>query len=165
MGCKALSFREEDDGRSAVAASLDGSARPKRPIDWRVERILQFVNTHDGKLGWDLNDLSLHLELGITGQHAAKLFIQQTGIGIRQYAKERRLAFAAQQLRGTTDSVKQIALELGYRTPNDLRRQFKKRFFLNPTEFRTAQDQITIPKPTGILPFPDNLIRFKGGKA
>lgn len=164
MGYK-LSSCEERDGCSAVAARLGESTRPKRPIDWRVDRILQFVDTHDGKLGWDLNDLCLHLELGITGPHAAKLFSRQTGIGIREYAKERRLALAAQQLRGTTDSVKQIALELGYRTPNDLRRQFKRRFSLNPTEFRTAHHQSTVSKRTGILPFPNNLMRLQGGKA
>jgi AraC-like DNA-binding protein len=165
MAHKTLSFWMERDGRSGAAVRWGESTTPKGPIDWRIDRILQFINRHDGRLGWDLNDLCLHLELGITGQHAAKLFIQQIGIGIREYTKERRLAFAAQQLRVTTDSVKRIALELGYRTPNDLRRQFKKRFSLNPTEFRTAHDQTTIPKPTGILPFPGNLIRIKGGKA
>jgi AraC-like DNA-binding protein len=165
MGYKTLSFCEERDNRSAVGARFGESTRTERPIDWRVERILQFLDTHDGKLGWGLNHLCLHLELGITGPHAAKLFSRQTGIGIREYAKERRLTVAAQQLRGTTDSVKQIALELGYRTPNDLRRQFKKRFSLNPTEFRTAHHQTAVPKQSGVLPFPDNLIRLKGAKA
>ena len=165
MGYKALDFREAIDGRSAVNGRLGESSGPQQPIDWRVERILQFVDTHDGKLGWDLNELCVRLELGITGPHAAKLFSRHTGIGIREYAKERRLTLAAQQLRGTTDSVKQIALELGYRTPNDLRRQFKKRFCLNPTEFRTVHRQTTVSKRTGISSFPTNVVRFKGGQA
>ena len=165
MGFKTLDLRESVDNRSGIYGGMGEPTGPKRPIDWRIERILRFVDMHDGKLGWDLNELCVHLQLGITGPHAAKLFSRQTGIGIREYAKQRRLMLAAQQLQGTTDSVKQIALELGYRTPNDLRRQFKKRFCLNPTEFRTVHRQTTDHKRTGISFFPGNLVRFKGGKA
>jgi len=121
---------------------LNGPTRevpnPMQSPDWRVEGLLRFIDSQGGKLGWDLTQLCDRLELGISGPHAAKLFSRHTGIGIREYAKERRLGLAAQQLRCTTDSIKQIALELGYRNPNDLRRQFKKRFCLNPTEFRVA---------------------------
>jgi AraC-like DNA-binding protein len=60
-------------------------------------------------------------------------------MGVREYAKQRRLTLAARQLRTTTESVKRIALDLGYRTPNDLRRQFRRMFQQSPTEFRNAE--------------------------
>jgi AraC-like DNA-binding protein len=164
MGYKAPQVRHATSPSSDLNGGLDKAPSSKRPADWRVEQILHFVNTQDGKLGWDLSELCAQLDLGITGSHAAKLFSRHTGTGIREYAKERRLTLAAQQLRSTTDSVKQIALELGYRTPNDLRRQFKKRFCLNPTEFRTAYRQATIPKRAEVSGFPANVVRFEGGK-
>src|SRR5262249_8943932 len=133
-----------------LAVSLRETPHPRRAADWRVERILHFVHTQEGKLGWDLNRLCAQLKLGISGAHAAKLFSRHTGVGIREYAKQRRLLLAARQLQSTTDSVKHIALELGYRTPNDLRRQFKKQFCLSPTEFRTASRQAAISKRTGV---------------
>jgi AraC-like DNA-binding protein len=164
MGYRAPQVRHVTSPSSDLNGRPDKAPASNRPADWRVERILHFVDTQDGKLGWDLSALCVRLELGITGSHAAKLFSRHTGTGIREYAKERRLTLAAQQLRSTTDSVKQIALELGYRTPNDLRRQFKKRFCLNPTEFRTAYRQTTIPKRAGVSGFPANVVRFGGGK-
>jgi AraC-like DNA-binding protein len=164
MGYKARQMCHATNLSSDRNGGPDKAPASKRLADWRVERILHFVNTQDGKLGWDLSALCVHLELGISGSHAAKLFSRHTGTGIREYAKERRLTLAAQQLRSTTDSVKQIALELGYRTPNDLRRQFKKRFCLNPTEFRTAYRQATIPKRAEVSSFPPNVVRFGGGK-
>jgi AraC-like DNA-binding protein len=165
MGYKALQIYHATSLSSDLNGGLDKAPASKRSADWRVERILHFVNTQDGKLGWGLSELCVQLELGITGSHAAKLFSRHTGTGIREYAKERRLTLAAQQLRSTTDSVKQIALELGYRTPNDLRRQFKKRFCLNPTEFRTAYRQATFAKRAGVSGFPANVVPFGGGKA
>jgi AraC-like DNA-binding protein len=107
--------------------------------DWRVARLVEFLNIQDGRLGWDLDRVAEQLELGITGSHAAKLFNRHIGIGVREYAKQRRLTLAARQLRTTTESVKRIALDLGYRTPNDLRRQFRRMFQQSPTEFRNAE--------------------------
>lgn len=164
MGYKARQMGHATSLSSDLNGGLDKAPASKRRADWRVERILHFVNTQDGKLGWDLSELCVQLDLGITGSHAAKLFSRHTGTGIREYAKERRLTLAAQQLRSTTDSVKQIALELGYRTPNDLRRQFKKHFCVNPTEFRTAFRQATFLKRAGVSG-PANMVRFGGGKA
>jgi methylphosphotriester-DNA--protein-cysteine methyltransferase len=150
---------------SALNRGLCETPQLRQPPDWRVERILRFVNTQDGKLGWGLNHLCAQLDLGISASHAAKLFSRHIGIGIREYAKQQRLKLAARQLQNTTHSVKHIALELGYRTPNDLRRQFAKLFCLSPTQFRTAYRQAIIPKRPGMSDLPANVSRFGGGKA
>lgn len=144
---------------------LHQTAEPPSPVDWRIQRILRFVEKEDGKLGWNLDNLCGLLQLGISGSHAAKLFVRHTGIGIREYAKQRRLRVAAEQLRSTTDSVKTIALGLGYRTPNDLQRQFKKLFALNPTEFRTAYRQPVLFKESAISPQTAHVKRIGGGTA
>ena len=151
--------------RSLIDRALREMPNPKAPADWRVEGILQFIDAQGGKLGWDLNDVCTRLALGISGTHAAKLFTRHTGMGIREYTKQVRLTLAAQRLRTTTGSVKQIALELGYRNPNDFCRQFKKLFSLNPTEFRAVYRQSLLFKDSDPSAMPENVRRLSGGAA
>ena len=151
--------------RSLLDRALREMPNPKPPADWRVEGILQFVDAQGGKLGWDLNDVCTRLALGISGTHAAKLFTRHTGMGIREYAKQVRLTLAAQRLRTTTESVKQIALELGYHNPNDFCRQFKKLFSLNPTEFRAVYRQPLVFKDPDTSARLANTRRLGGGAA
>jgi AraC-like DNA-binding protein len=151
--------------RSLIDRALREMPNPRPPTDWRVEGILRFIDAQSGKLGWDLNDVCAQLELGISGTHAAKLFTRHTGMGIREYAKQVRLTLAAQRLRMTTGSVKQIAFELGYRNPNDLCRQFKKLFSLNPTEFRAVYRQPLVFKDPDISDRRANVRRLGGGAA
>jgi AraC-like DNA-binding protein len=151
--------------RSLIDRALREMPNPKPPADWRVEGILRFIDEQSGKLGWDLNHVCTELELGISGTHAAKLFTRHTGIGIREYAKQVRLTLAAQQLRTTTGSVKQIALELGYRNPNDFCRQFKKLFSLNPTEFRAVCRRPDISRGSRNSVRSANVRRFTGDVA
>ena len=154
---------------TAVTSVADRALRemptPRPSADWRVEGLVRFIDKQGGKLGWDLNRICAQLELGISGSHAAKLFTRQTGMGIREYAKQVRLTVAALQLRTTADSVKQIALELGYRNPNDLRRQFKKLFSLNPTEFRAVYRQAIVLKESDISSHTATVRRLAGGTA
>jgi len=114
-------------------------------VDWRVERLQRFINTAHGKLGWNLNSICKQLGLGVSGSHGARLFKKHTGIGIREYAKRKRLAVAADKLKNTTISIKEIAADLGYKSQTDLSRQFKQQFCLNPTEFRIAYRQAERP--------------------
>ena len=111
--------------------------------DWRVRRLIAFIDSQHGKLGWNLNHICSQIEIGISGAHGAKLFKQHTGVGVREYAKTRRLLVAADKLKRTSQSVKEIAVDLGYRNPTDLRRQFKQFFRLSPNEFRTAYREST----------------------
>ena len=111
--------------------------------DWRVRRLLAFIDSQHGKLGWNLDHICAQLDLGVSGPHGAKLFKWHTGVGIREYAKTRRLLVAAEKLKGTSQSVKEIAADLGYRNPTDLRRQFRQFFQLSPNDFRTVYRQNT----------------------
>ncbi len=110
-------------------------------VDWRVVRLQHFIDTAHGKLGWNLNGICKQLDLGVSGSHGARLFKKHTGLGIREYTKRKRLAVAAEKLKTTTLSIKEIAADLGYKSQTDLSRQFKHLFCLNPTEFRIAHRQ------------------------
>jgi AraC-like DNA-binding protein len=121
---------------SVLNRHLHNALRSCPATDWRAECIRRFVDAQNGALGWNINRISVHLKLGVSGPCAARLFGVQTGVGFREYATKRRLIRAAELLRETTRSVHVIATALGYRTPSDLQRQFKRLFHLNPTEFR-----------------------------
>lgn len=151
--------------RFLIDRALREMPSPRSPTDWRVDGILRFIDEQSGKLGWDLNDVCTQLELGISGTHAAKLFTRHTGMGIREYAKQVRLTLAAQRLRMTTGSVKEIAFELGYRNPNDFCRQFKKLFSLNPTEFRAVCRRPDLSGESDIATRPLNVRRLSGDAA
>jgi AraC-like DNA-binding protein len=119
-------------------------------LDWRVERLQMFIDHQQGKLGLNLNNMCKHLDLGVSGSHGARLFKLQTGLGIREYAKNKRLTSAAEKLRNTTLSVKEIAADLGYRSQSDLARPFKQLFSMNPKEFRVVHRRAPRDKESSV---------------
>jgi len=111
--------------------------RKRRPgMDRRIELILHSIDSHKGSIGWDLDHACREVRLDISSAHAARLFKRHTGLGVREYARKKRLLMAAQRLKTTDLSVKEIAAEFGYKTPFDFSRVFKKEFRLSPTAFR-----------------------------
>jgi len=104
--------------------------------DWRTERLQQFLDSHEGKIGLNLDTVARDLNLEISGIHAARLFKREMGIGVREYSKRRRLVTAALMLGASSLSIKQVAAELGYRDVRDFSRAFKASFSKSPTEFR-----------------------------
>ena len=104
--------------------------------DQRIAKLKDFIDSHDGRIGWGLEHTCRELKLDISGAYAARLFKLSRGLGVREYAKKKRLSAAAEFLRTTDFSVKAIAVEFGYRSPPDFTRRFKQQFHLTPTDFR-----------------------------
>ena len=104
--------------------------------DHRIAKLTDFIDSHDGRLGWDLEHTCRELKLDISGAYAARLFKLSRGLGVREYAKKKRLSAAAEFLRTTDLSVKAIAIEFGYHSFPDFSRRFKEQFHLSPTDFR-----------------------------
>jgi AraC-like DNA-binding protein len=123
---------------SAVIEQDDPSTHVEPPTirDWRVRRVLAFLDSEDGRTGQYMAGICRKLDLGISADYAVKLFKKETGIGFREYAAKRRLMKAATQLIETSLSIKVIAAELGYNSPQDFSRRFKFQFQVKPTEFR-----------------------------
>ena len=114
-----------------------GQERPG--VDWRIMKLLHFIDGHDGRLGWDLDRACRELRLDISGAYAARLFKRCTGFGVREYAKKKRLLLAAERLKITDVPVKVIAAEFGYQSLPHFTRRFKEQFHLSPTEFRKGR--------------------------
>lgn len=105
-------------------------------VDWRVQQLIHYVDNHIGSVEKKLAHACQELKLGISAPHAARLFKRYTGLGIREYAKTKRLLIAAERLTATDLPVKVIATEFGYRRPVDFARRFKAQYHLSPTQFR-----------------------------
>jgi AraC-like DNA-binding protein len=108
--------------------------RPKNDV--RIAKLLEFIDKQKGSIGWDLEHVCRDLRLAVSGAYAARLFKRQTGIGVREYAKKRRLLIAVERLETTDLPIKVIAADLGYKALPDFTRMFKEHFHLKPTEFR-----------------------------
>jgi AraC family mar-sox-rob regulon transcriptional activator len=105
-------------------------------IDWRVKALKEFIDSHSVIVRWNVDDISKELGLSLSGRQLRRLFKISTGMGIREYAKNRCLASAAEQLRTTHAPVKIIAADHGYQSTCHFARSFRELFHLNPMEFR-----------------------------
>jgi AraC family transcriptional regulator len=108
----------------------------QKTADWRALRLRRFIDDHDGHLGCSLGGLCRQLDLGITPSHASRVFRSALGIGVREYMKRIRLDAAGRKLESTSLSIKEIAADLGYKSPADLFRQFKQAFRITPKRYR-----------------------------
>jgi len=105
-------------------------------VDWRARKIKEFIDGHPTQGGRKLDEVCKELELSMSGRQARRLFKLSIGVGIRDYAKSRRLSVALEQLEVTRVPVKAIAADLGFQSTRQFRRRFKEFFGLSPLEFR-----------------------------
>jgi len=111
-------------------------------LDWRIKKLKDFLESPSGGVRWNLDDVCGQLELAMSGRHARRLFAATAGIGVREYAKNRRLAKAAEQLHSTNTPVKAIAADAGYQSTCHFARSFRVLFQLRPLEFRKLCQRI-----------------------
>jgi len=110
-------------------------------MDWRAKKLKEFIDSHPGRLRWNLDDVCKELDLAMSGRQARRLFKVWTGMGIRQYSKKTRVAYAAKQLQATNAPIKAIAADLGYGNTGHFVRSFKELLLLSPVEFRRVWRQ------------------------
>jgi len=114
--------------REKLSSSLD--------VDWRAEKLKDFIDSHSAGDRWSIEEVCKEIGLPTSVRQTRRLFKTSTGISLRKYARNKRLAFAARQLQATGAPIKVIALEIGYRRPAEFTRSFKELFRLSPLEFR-----------------------------
>ena len=73
---------------------------------------------------------------GYSKFHLNRLFLENTGLTIYQYIKERRLLEAANQLISTEKSIIEIAFCVGYTSQQAFTFAFKQKFLCTPQTFR-----------------------------
>src|SRR5437773_10966606 len=122
--------------------------------DWRVQKLINLTDSDPASIRWNLDQICKQLQLCMSGRQALRLFKTHTTIGIKQYAKKKRLEMAAQQLRATEAPVKAIAVDAGYRHVGNFTRSFLKHFRVSPVEFSTIwrRSDVTAARTAYVAP-------------
>ncbi len=106
---------------------------PVRPAKIRIDRAIGLM--HD-RLGDDLElaDLASEAAMSISAFHRA--FRTQTGVSPCQYFQGLRITRAKQMLVGSSKSITEIALAVGYATPQRFSTVFREQTGTTPTHWR-----------------------------
>jgi AraC-like DNA-binding protein len=105
-------------------------------VDWRAKKVKDSIDNAPGKVIESLAHVCSQLQLSLSYRQARRLFKEDAGISMGDYARKRRLVFAARQLENTDEPIKVIATDAGYHTHHGFRKAFYDMFRLTPAEFR-----------------------------
>lgn len=100
-----------------------------------VEQARQYIERNYAQ---DINLVSVSREMHVSPYYFSKLYKATTGQNFIEYLTQLRMEAAKARLSGTSQSVKDICLSIGYNDPNYFSRSFKKYTGLSPSEYREA---------------------------
>jgi AraC-like DNA-binding protein len=98
-----------------------------------VKDILQWV---ESSLNTTLPVEFIAEKSGYSRWHFQRLFKQTTGVALGEYVRARRLSCAAIDLKLTSRTVLDIALQYGFNSQQTFTRAFKNKFHLPPGRYR-----------------------------
>lgn len=107
--------------------------------DPRVGRAIQYISENLSS-PLSLNAVATHSNL--SRAHLAWLFKKQVGIGPIAFQNQQRIARARQMLNMSFLSIKQIAIELGFKTPNYFSTCFRKVMGVVPRKYRRKMTSV-----------------------
>lgn len=88
----------------------------------------------------NLNEVAAHCN--VSRAHLAYLFKKQVGIGPIAFQNQQRITRAGQMLRMSFLSIKQIAIELGFKNPKYFSTCFRKITGVNPRQYRRKRTSV-----------------------
>ncbi|MCL2287208.1 MAG: AraC family transcriptional regulator [Firmicutes bacterium] len=77
--------------------------------------------------------------LSVNRNYLSKIFKEEIGISIKQFLLQYRMNVAAAKIRRSEQSIKEIALEVGFEDPLYFSRYFKKQFGCSPSKYRLSE--------------------------
>lgn len=80
----------------------------------------------------------LALEVGLSASHLRRIVFEQIGIGLGLYIRRIRINFAKNKLLETDYSIKHIAYDCGFNSPQSFARAFRMTVGQSPYEYRTV---------------------------
>ena len=112
--------------------------------------------------GWDaeLTLKALAGNLGYSEYYISRKFREISGMPLREYLRQRRLAFALKALRDTDRGILDIALDHGFSSHEAFTRAFRKSFGITPSAYRAKP--VPVALRTILRPF-DCYLAQQGG--
>ncbi|MDP5275016.1 helix-turn-helix domain-containing protein [Chengkuizengella axinellae] len=103
-----------------------------------IQNLSKTINYIENNLKQKLTIEEISQYCGYSKFHFQRLFHQVVGESVGQYIMNRRLAEAAKALVSDSRRILDIALEFGFDSHEVFTRAFKRRFQLNPYQFRKS---------------------------
>jgi AraC family transcriptional regulator len=111
-----------------------GARRSGKLAPWQLDRLRKQVNEtlHDGSI----NVADLAASCSISPRHLVRRFKESTGDTIHGYVRRLRLDRAKALLAADGVRLKDVAAELGFKTPSHFAAEFRQQTGCSPSEFR-----------------------------
>ena len=94
---------------------------------------------------------SLAAKLGYSEFHMTRKFKEISGMSLKDYLRNRKLAFALKEVRDSEKSILDIALSYGFSSNESFTRSFKGSYGITPSEYRKNPKPVVLR--TKINPF------------
>ena len=130
------------------AAAGGGDADTNRPQvralqKWRLKRVIEHV---DANLSCKVSLLDLAAVAGLSRMHFACQFRAATGLRPHEFLLQRRISRSKELMRGTSMTIAEIALAVGFLTQAHFTTVFKRFVGYTPRQWRTANQMTFAPR-------------------
>lgn len=103
-----------------------------------VERFKKIVSQIEQRYSEPISVTSMADFCGCSNSHFMRWFKRMTGTSFTSYLNGRRLAYAAELLYKTDDKILTIAQNVGFENLSNFNRQFKARYRMTPSQYRSS---------------------------
>ncbi|MCF2860521.1 AraC family transcriptional regulator [Pseudoalteromonas sp. SMS1] len=110
--------------------------------------------TWSQRMNWAIDYIETHLDSDLSIEdvanaaycskyHFHRMFFANFKITCAEYIRKRKLTLAAAELLNTSDSIVDIALKFGYKSPNAFARAFRNVHGINPSKARVEGNSLS----------------------
>jgi AraC family transcriptional regulator len=130
------------------AAACHGDVDTNKPQvralqKWRLKRVTEYVDTN---LSNKISLLDLAAVAGLSRMHFACQFRAATGLRPHEFLLRRRIWRSEELMRGTSMTIAEIALTVGFLTQAHFTTVFKRFVGYTPRRWRTANQILSVPR-------------------
>lgn len=129
-------------------------------MNFYVSAIRDTIEYIECNIGESLPLSMLSTQAGLSDFHFNRMFKTVSGMTLKQYVLGRKLTRALERITNSSETVLDIALDLGFEYPEVFSRAFKKQFGVSPSEVRHKRARVReIPKASIVE---RDIVSFRG---
>ena len=87
----------------------------------------------------------LSRKFGYSQHYTSRKFREVSGVKLQDYLRNRRMVFAAKEIRETDKGILEIAMDFGFSSNEAFTRAFRKAYGVTPSEYRKRPVSIVSP--------------------